>query len=179
MKRTLAAIIAAARAAAVIVARLTTILTGPAVAAERTACQAICTKRAKLLEEIAAALDRHPTESPAWWHEGAEERRRQAELLRLAATAMARPDHDLDELERERFGQTAAEHQSDPADPREDCEYCGSPQHTIAECRERALDERARDLAADPGDMDGDHATGLASAGFGTDEDYGLFDNGD
>lgn len=26
---------------------------------------------------------------------------------------------------------------------------------------------------ADPGDMDGDHATALASAGFGTDEDYG------
>jgi len=28
------------------------------------------------------------------------------------------------------------------------------------------------DEDADPGDMDGDHASGLASAGFGTDEDY-------
>jgi hypothetical protein len=26
---------------------------------------------------------------------------------------------------------------------------------------------------ADPGDMDGDHASALASAGWGTDEDYG------
>ena len=32
---------------------------------------------------------------------------------------------------------------------------------------ERAVDE------ADPGDMDGDAASALASAGFGTDEDYG------
>lgn len=31
----------------------------------------------------------------------------------------------------------------------------------------------------DPGDMDGDHETGLSSAGFGTDEDYGCFDSGD
>lgn len=29
----------------------------------------------------------------------------------------------------------------------------------------------------DPGDMDGDHASGLASAGWGTDEDYGSFDS--
>jgi len=29
--------------------------------------------------------------------------------------------------------------------------------------------------SADPGDMDGDHETGLASAGWGTDEDYGFF----
>lgn len=29
---------------------------------------------------------------------------------------------------------------------------------------------------ADPGWADGDHETGLASAGFGTDEDYGMFD---
>lgn len=28
---------------------------------------------------------------------------------------------------------------------------------------------------ADPGDMDGDHGSALASAGFGTDEDYGYF----
>jgi len=27
----------------------------------------------------------------------------------------------------------------------------------------------------DPGDWDGDHESGLASAGFGTDEDYGDF----
>jgi hypothetical protein len=27
--------------------------------------------------------------------------------------------------------------------------------------------------------MDGDHESALASAGFGTDEDYGLFDSGD
>lgn len=28
------------------------------------------------------------------------------------------------------------------------------------------------DEDADPGDLDGDHESGLASAGFGTDEDY-------
>jgi len=28
-----------------------------------------------------------------------------------------------------------------------------------------------------PDDMDGDHESGLASAGFGTDEDYGRFDD--
>lgn len=28
-------------------------------------------------------------------------------------------------------------------------------------------------------DMDGDHASALASAGFGTDEDYGCFDSGE
>ncbi len=28
------------------------------------------------------------------------------------------------------------------------------------------------DTDADPGEMDGDHASALASAGFGTDEDY-------
>lgn len=27
--------------------------------------------------------------------------------------------------------------------------------------------------------MDGDHESGLASAGWGTDEDYGLYDSGD
>ena len=35
------------------------------------------------------------------------------------------------------------------------------------------LDEADRALEADPGDMDGDHASALASAGWGTDEDYG------
>jgi hypothetical protein len=29
-----------------------------------------------------------------------------------------------------------------------------------------------------PEDMDGDHTSALASAGFGTDEDYGCFDGG-
>ena len=29
---------------------------------------------------------------------------------------------------------------------------------------------------ADPGEMDGDHESALASAGFGTDEDYGCYD---
>lgn len=38
-------------------------------------------------------------------------------------------------------------------------------------------DEPEEDLA-DPGEMDGDHASGLASAGFGTDEDYGDFGGG-
>jgi len=32
---------------------------------------------------------------------------------------------------------------------------------------------------ADPGDMDGDFDTGMASAGFGTDEDYGCYDGPD
>ena len=30
----------------------------------------------------------------------------------------------------------------------------------------------AMDIDADPGEMDGDHASALASAGWGTDEDY-------
>jgi hypothetical protein len=42
------------------------------------------------------------------------------------------------------------------------------------------VDEAAKELAeqyaeADPGEMDGDHASALASAGWGTDEDYGYF----
>lgn len=35
------------------------------------------------------------------------------------------------------------------------------------------------DEGDDPGDMDGDLASGLASAGFGTDEDYGMYDDRD
>jgi len=44
------------------------------------------------------------------------------------------------------------------------------PDAYTAEC------ERA-EANADPGDMDGDAASALSSAGFGTDEDYGGGDN--
>ena len=40
----------------------------------------------------------------------------------------------------------------------------------------RVADELYRD-EADPGEMDGDHASALASAGWGTDEDYGSYDS--
>ena len=33
------------------------------------------------------------------------------------------------------------------------------------------------DFEPDPGEMDGDHESGLASAGWGTDEDYGGYDD--
>jgi hypothetical protein len=39
--------------------------------------------------------------------------------------------------------------------------------------RTRADEENAESGGVDPGDMDGDHPSGLASAGWGTDEDYG------
>jgi hypothetical protein len=39
--------------------------------------------------------------------------------------------------------------------------------------RTRAVEEDAELGGVDPGDMDGDHTSGLASAGWGTDEDYG------
>lgn len=54
----------------------------------------------------------------------------------------------------------------------EDYEVIGraAKDETIHEASDRGL----------PGeDMDGDHAPGLASAGMGTDEDYGCFDAGD
>lgn len=35
------------------------------------------------------------------------------------------------------------------------------------------LQEIPAELDADPGSMDGDHDSAMASAGFGTDEDYG------
>jgi hypothetical protein len=38
--------------------------------------------------------------------------------------------------------------------------------------------EAADDYDGDPGDMDGDHASALASCGWGTDEDYGCYDGG-
>jgi hypothetical protein len=36
-------------------------------------------------------------------------------------------------------------------------------------------DEDNYDPDADPGDMDGDHESGFTSAGWGTDESYGLY----
>ena len=45
-----------------------------------------------------------------------------------------------------------------------ECPHCGDP--SCMSC------EAADMYDPDPGDMDGDHETGLASAGFGTDEDY-------
>jgi len=45
------------------------------------------------------------------------------------------------------------------------CGGCGEPE-PYCRCDDYHDDE------PDPGDMDGDHETGLASAGWGTDEDY-------
>lgn len=45
------------------------------------------------------------------------------------------------------------------------CGGCGEPEPYCV-CDEYAHDE------ADPGDMDGDHESALASAGWGVDEDY-------
>lgn len=61
------------------------------------------------------------------------------------------------------------------------CAACGKPTcpgclaqddvcHNCWACYEDYLDAQA-----DPGDMDGDHESALASAGLGTDEDYGYF----
>lgn len=52
-------------------------------------------------------------------------------------------------------------------------------QCTEEEFREGCYIEIAYDEEdeADPGEMDGDHASGLASAGFGTDEDYGGYED--
>jgi hypothetical protein len=44
------------------------------------------------------------------------------------------------------------------------CPWCGKPE---AHCRCEEYDDDC-----DPGDMDGDHETALASAGWGMDEDY-------
>jgi hypothetical protein len=38
-----------------------------------------------------------------------------------------------------------------------------------------ASDEETYDPDADPGEMDGDHETGLTSAGWGTEESYGYY----
>jgi hypothetical protein len=38
-----------------------------------------------------------------------------------------------------------------------------------------SADEDNYDCDADPGDMDGDHESGLTSAGWGCDESYGLY----
>jgi hypothetical protein len=42
-----------------------------------------------------------------------------------------------------------------------------------------ASDEDNDDCDADPGDMDGDHESGLTSAGWGTDESYGYYGDDD
>ena len=59
----------------------------------------------------------------------------------------------------------------------------GNVYQATADTPEEALDEALEALDevggateyddGDPGDMDGDHESALASAGFGTDEDYG------
>lgn len=50
----------------------------------------------------------------------------------------------------------------------EDCDL------DIRECQDCAFDD---EQDVDPGEMDGDHQSGLASAGWGTDEDYGSYDD--
>ena len=56
------------------------------------------------------------------------------------------------------------------------CVTCGQPDGLHTEtCRDRDVeDEDEDDEACDDG-MDGDHESALASAGWGTDEDYGSF----
>ncbi len=44
---------------------------------------------------------------------------------------------------------------------------------TAREALDEALDSYNGDFDPDPGEMDGDHQSALASAGMGTDEDYG------
>jgi hypothetical protein len=52
-------------------------------------------------------------------------------------------------------------------------EIIGQGDQFEAFLRTRADQEDAELGGVDPGDMDGDHTSGLASAGRGTDEDYG------
>ena len=44
-----------------------------------------------------------------------------------------------------------------------------------ASCDPSDEDNYDPDADADPGDMDGDHESGLTSAGWGCDESYGLY----
>lgn len=60
--------------------------------------------------------------------------------------------------------------ESERAREKEDYCYCGECDW----CRET---EQAHDTFGE--EMDGDHESGLASAGWGTDEDYGCYDSGD
>jgi uncharacterized Zn finger protein (UPF0148 family) len=62
---------------------------------------------------------------------------------------------------------------------REDGQYfCSSCDETfVPELDDESDDERLAQEYND--DMDGDHASALASAGFGTDEDYGYFGGDD
>lgn len=49
------------------------------------------------------------------------------------------------------------------------------PEASYDECERDNLDNYADSALADADDMDGDAGSALASAGFGTDEDYGSF----
>lgn len=56
------------------------------------------------------------------------------------------------------------------------CSVCGAP--VCDECAGGDSDARCPDCWEDEGyceDMDGDHESALASAGWGTDEDYGCY----
>jgi len=47
--------------------------------------------------------------------------------------------------------------------------------HMVAEDAAQTILDWMRLGEVDPGDMDGDHDSAMASAGWGTDEDYGYF----
>jgi len=67
----------------------------------------------------------------------------------------------------EDFERRAWEGEDEDDEPAPECEGCDCPDGCEG-CVAWELDES----------MDGDHESGLASAGFGTDEDYGCFDGG-
>lgn len=46
---------------------------------------------------------------------------------------------------------------------------------TLTQVLECISQFEAGEYDSDPGDMDGDHDSAMASAGFGTDEDYGYY----
>jgi hypothetical protein len=84
-------------------------------------------------------------------------------------------DADLDnaaneqELARTCTDDELRDEMADDEIPEWECRGCRRPE---VECICDTYDE------ADPGDMDGDHESALASAGWGCDEDYGCFDGG-
>jgi len=61
-----------------------------------------------------------------------------------------------------------------PCGIHEDWPCCGCENEILTgeDALERMREEDDLDFEADPGDMDGDHESALASAGWGTDEDY-------
>lgn len=74
---------------------------------------------AKMLEDRATLLDQMADSLPANMKDIADEKRSNARDLRIYAMACRRPDHDLDELERELVCKSSRKNPND-------CKYCGS-----------------------------------------------------